>query len=221
MPFSPYDAAQHTIKRAEALIRLSARLSRRKELTQHLKDASERSARDDLRRLALVMAVAALDTYMHRLIVTQAYAHTNMPKKLADLTMRFEDLVEQADQAVIARKENRSARPKVAAKRLLRERLARETFQKHERVSEALAMAGKSQKWDAIAAAMPDAPTPAGIKARLNEIVERRNAIVHEGDYRRLDRPQRASLVDITPGEARDAVAFLSDLIDAIHTTIQ
>jgi hypothetical protein len=204
------------VGRARALVDLAARLSRG-DARQLVGAAGGRSVRDDLRRLAIVMAVAALDTYMHRLVVSRAYKRSPMPAKLADITVRFGDLVEQADLAVIAHKDDRDTRPRVAAKRLLRERLLRETFQRYERVSEALAMAGKPKSWREIAAAMPGSLKQEDVKTRLDALVERRNAIVHEGDYERLDRPQQAKVVLVSPREARDSVRFVSDLIEAIH----
>jgi hypothetical protein len=163
------------------------------------------------------VALAALDTYMHRLIVSRAYEHKEMPRNLAGVPIRFEDLIAQADAAVEARKEGRATRPKVRAKRILRERLAFETFQRYDRVGDALAMAGKPKSWAAIAAALPGSATPETLKDELNRIVDRRNAIVHEGDYVRQDRPRGATKVTITGTEARRCVRFVSELIDAIH----
>jgi hypothetical protein len=216
MPFTPHDAAQHMIARATALVALAARLSR-KDARQLVGTEGGRPVRDDLRRLAIVMAVAALDTYMHRLVVSRAYSQAPMPRTLADMTVRFGDLVNQADAAVVAHREARDTRPRVPAKRLLRERLLRETFQRYERVSEALAMAGKPKSWKEIAKAMPSSPTQEVVKMTLDTLVERRNAIVHEGDYERLDRPQRARVATVSPREARQSVKFISDLIEAIH----
>jgi hypothetical protein len=204
------------IGRAEALVALSARLSR-VDARQLLGDRVGRTVRDDLRRLAIVMAVAALDTYMQRLVVSNAYKQTPMPRKLADVTIRFGDLIELADAAVVASREDRNIRPRVPAKRLLRERLLRETFQRYERVGEAMAMAGKAKSWEDIAAAMPGGLTQEAVRSSLNSLVERRNAIVHEGDYERLDRPQRATVTRVSPREARQSVKFISDLIGAIH----
>jgi hypothetical protein len=142
------------IGRARALIDLAARLSR-KDARDLIGGRADRVVRDDLRRLAVVVAVGALDTYMHRLIVSRAYKQKPMPRKLADVTIRFGDLIEQAETAVAAHREGCDTRPKAPAKRILRERLLRETFQRHERVSEALAMAGKPQSWDEIAGPCP------------------------------------------------------------------
>jgi len=86
VPFTPHDAAAHTLSRAEGLL-----------------DAASGSrlpagVADDLRRLAVVMAVAAIDTYMHRLIVSRAYEHDELPGKLAGLNIPFEQALALADQ---------------------------------------------------------------------------------------------------------------------------
>ncbi len=88
MPFTPYDAGQDMVGRAQALIELAARLSRTDARTV-ISPLGGRPVRDDLRRLAIVVAVAALDTYMHRLVVSRAYSQKQMPSKLANVTVRF------------------------------------------------------------------------------------------------------------------------------------
>lgn len=208
MPFTPYDSATETISRARALLNTAGGAS------------VPAAVATDLRRLSVVMAVAALDAYMHRLVVTRAFEHDALPGGLAGLTVTFEQLLAEADDAVEARRQGRQARPRVRVKRVLRDRLQRETFQNADDVSRALGMAGKSGQWDAIAKAMsgPTRGDPKALKLQLNEFVKRRNAIVHEGDYARLDRPQTSRLVPLGPAAASDAVDFVSDLVDAIHS---
>lgn len=46
-----------------------------------------------MRRLSIVMAVAALDTYMHRLILERAFKHDELPKQLAQLDVSFKQLL--------------------------------------------------------------------------------------------------------------------------------
>lgn len=204
----PYDAATGTIARARALL-------------SHANQVGlPAGVPGDLRRMSVVMALAALDAFMHRLVVSSAYEHKAMPGGLAALTVTFDDLITQADAGVDARKADKNARPRVAAKRILRDRLLRETFQRYEDVARALSMAGKPKQWQNIAAKIPGSPTKEAVRDRLNTIVDRRNAIVHEGDYERLERPQTAKLVPITAGEARTDVDFLADVIDAIHAIL-
>lgn len=208
MPFTPYDAALDTIDRAQAFLDVADGFG--------LPDGVV----EDLRRLAVVMAVAALDTYMHRLVVARAYEHEELPGGLAGLTVGFGDLVSQAEASVKARREGRDARPKVRAKRVLRDRLLRETFQSPDDVSRALGMAGKSQSWPDIAAEMPGSWDSKALRKRLSAIVSRRNAIVHEGDYERQERPRTAKPIPIEETEAKDSVEFLANLIRAIRSVI-
>ncbi len=175
---------------------------------------------DDLRRMAIVMGVAALDTYMHRLVVHRVYEHKKLPNGIANLRMSFEHALEQADESnAVARAAPKKTRPRVALKRALRERLLRDSFQSFDSVSNALGMAGLKKQWQPIGANMTPVQTTDQIKERLNGIVRRRNQIAHEGDYVRLEKPQTARTNSITQAAADSDIAYLENLIDAIHTT--
>lgn len=177
--------------------------------------------RADLRRLSLVMAVAALDTYMHRLIVERAYSHEPLPPALAKLDIRFDQLLEQADATgVAARSEPHNSPPRVGTKRQLRDRLLRETFQSFDDVSRALSMAGQTKKWEAIGKEMDPPITPNQVRVRLNGVVTRRNKIVHEGDYERMERPRGAARNGMSHSDAQSNVEFMGELINAIHAVV-
>jgi RiboL-PSP-HEPN len=222
MPFTAYDAAVDSIKRARDLLAASrAGTQVRIRGRRILIPAPRGPVRSDMRRLSIVMAVAALDTYMHRLILERAYEHQELPGGLAKLTVQFEQLLAQADEAKeAARADPHNSRPRVAVKRLLRDRLLRETFQSSEEVSRALAMVGQRRVWDAIATNLTTPAPKEEVRARLDEIVMRRNQIVHEGDYRRLERPQNARCNAITRANAEADIDFIADLIDAIHAVV-
>lgn len=174
-----------------------------------------------MRRLSIVMAVAALDTYMHRLIIERVYTHQGLPGGLARLDVSFEQLLAQADEtASAARHSPHNSRPRVGVKRQLRDRLLRETFQSYEAVSRALGMVGRSGDWPAIGAQMSPPQQPSDIKRRLNRIVTRRNEIVHEGDYERLEKPRSPKRHSITTREAGGDIDFIAELIDAIHAVV-
>jgi len=147
-----------------------------------------------MRRLTVVMAVAALDTYMHRLIVERVYTHDELPSSLAKLDVTFEQMLNWADEAKAAARANpHNSRPRVAVKRQLRDRLLRETFQSYNDVGRAINMAGRARKWDEVGRRLNPRLRPHEIRNRLNGIVMRRNQIVHEGDYKRLERPRDAT----------------------------
>jgi hypothetical protein len=215
MPFRAHDAATDLVERARNL--LDASRSTHPRRTAGL----GRAVRADMRRLSIVMAVAALDTYMHRLILERAYEHANLPGALAKLEVRFDQLLASADDsAAAARKPRHNSRPRVAVKKQLRDRLLRETFQTYDDVSKALGMAGQGGKWELIGAGLDQPMTPAAVKARLNAITMRRNQIVHEGDYERKERPQTARQNEITYGDAKADIDFLAELINAIHDVV-
>lgn len=209
MAFDSYGAARHAIGRANDLLDASKSTS----LTL--------TVRGDMRRLGVVMAVAALDTYMHRLIVERVYEHEELPGGLARLDISFATLLAQADEAGRrARRNPHNSRPRVSVKRELRDRLLRETFQRQQDVSRALGMAGRSGNWDAISQRLTPPRSSADVRNRLNRIVDRRNQVVHEGDYQRLERPRGPRRNGMSYNDARGDINFLADLIDAIHATV-
>jgi hypothetical protein len=204
--FTPYNAATDCIGRANSLLTAAS-------------TPANAVIANDLRRVSVVMGVAALDTYMHRLIVERAYRHQRLPGRLARLTFSFRYALEQADTAgEAARAQPYNSRPRVPLKRALRDRLLLETFQRYDDVSDALGMAGLSGNWGPIGQALTPALQPDEIEGRLNAIVDRRNQIAHEGDYERLERPQTTRMNGITQPQAANDIAFLASLIDAIHS---
>jgi len=224
MAFNSYDAAVHTIERAHGLVRgARPNVFGRRSAGGLFKRSSTvpRDVRADMRRLSIVMAVAALDTYMHRLILERAFTHDALPKRLAQLDVNFEQLLAQADETRdAARAQPSNSRPRVGIKRQLQDRLLRETFQSFNAVSQALNMAGRKKEWTAIGDKMSPPLERNEIQRRLDGIVHRRNQIVHEGDYERLQKPQKAKLNEITQKQARADINFLAQLIDAIHAVV-
>jgi hypothetical protein len=145
------------------------------------------------------MAVAAIDTYMHRLVLRRvSTVRGELPKALRDLDVNFARLVELADTTVEGQRAKKKTRPWVAVKHALQERLLRETFQSYDAVANAMSMAGVKKGWSNVATYL--GWTADDIKTRLNAIVHRRNKIVHEGDLRRMARPQsiQHSPIDLT-----------------------
>jgi hypothetical protein len=165
------------------------------------------------------MAVAALDTYMHRLVVERAFQHDELPSDLARLSVSFEQLLAQADLTKgAARASPHNSRPRVQVKRALRDRLLRETFQNSDSVGRALAMAGRRREWRAIGLRMNPPASAERLQQRLDTIVQRRNQIVHEGDYVRQERPRRAVRNVLLYSQAKDDIDFIAELIEAIHS---
>ncbi len=82
-------------------------------------------------------------------------------------------------------------------------------------------MAGLPPNWKDIGKRLTPPLTPMAIKKRLGGIVTRRNHIVHEGDYVRLERPRENRTNPLDEQEASDDIAFVADLITAIHVVLE
>jgi hypothetical protein len=80
-------------------------------------------------------------------------------------------------------------------------------------------MAGRKKEWKAIGAISPSMDSDE-IRERLDAVVRRRNQIVHEGDYERLQKSQKAKLNVITQAQARSDLGFVAALIDAIYDVV-
>lgn len=207
MPFRPHDAATHALTRAENLLDAAN--------TADLPPA----VAGDMRRSSLVLAVAAVDAYMHRLIVDRFDMWGQIPGKLAERPIRLDQLVESGKASYrAARRPPFDNRPGVSVKNVLRNQLLSESFQSLRSIEDALTMAGASGLWGSIGSEL--GMTKAQISARLSPIVLRRNQIAHEGDYERLDRPRTPRLNQMNHDEVLSDIQFLRDLVNAIHAAV-
>lgn len=178
--------------------------------------------REDLRRLALVMGVVAIDAYMHwavlrRLSVVRRQGE--LPKALRQLQVPFEELAAIAESAVEGRRRRVHSRPWVQLKNAAQKRLLRMTIQSPQEVGDAMAMVGLTDGWRTIAGHMKAQPEE--VKQRLSRIVLRRNQIVHEGDIPRKARPRRVTLNAILRADVADDLDFLKSLLSALHKVMQ
>ncbi len=156
----------------------------------------------DLYRYGLVQAVAALDGYVHGVVLDRAVDVVlgRLPPGATSTRVGLEiGAVQQILAAASPADQELAARTHVA------QQLARETFQRPDDVSRALAMVGVSRVWSA---AFPS--DPAASKTRLSLVVDRRNRIVHSCDI------DPSSPGSVTPLSDTDALSA----IDTIETTV-
>jgi len=206
MPLSPKRAANTCLARAQSLLRASK-----------LAQVAPRT-REDLRRLALVMGVVAVDAYMHWAVLRQLSAvkrQGELPRVLGQLPVPFAELVSLAEAAVAGRNKGVNSRPWVQAKNAAQKCLLRMTFESSQEVGDAMAMVGVKDGWRSVAPAMGLGTEQ--VKDRLDRIVGRRNRIVHEGDLARQSRPRRVKLNPIARPELEDDLRFLKRLVEALH----
>ncbi|QPN32544.1 HEPN domain-containing protein [Diaphorobacter sp. JS3051] len=209
MPFHPINAANACVHRARRLLAFAE---------NQLPDPQ---IRGDLRRSALVLAVTAVDSYMHWLVYRRISAvrrEGDLPKVLAKLDIPFSDFASLADATLRARQEDHNLRPWVQVKNAVQRRLLTETFQSYDQVGTALSLAGIEKGWSKTANAL--GIKQGDIKTRLNQLVHRRNQIVHEGDIKRSSRPQKLQYNDVGQAEVSADVDWIEQLVAAIEQVV-
>lgn len=205
MPAKALDAASDVLNRADALLELE-------------QVAQPDLVKDDLRRMALALGVAALDTYLHWAI--RGVEIHKIPTALANLDVTFGELVEMGTKSVAARKHGINDRPATRARYVLNEKLLTMTFQSAKQVEAALAMVGVKKCWTKLAATYSTHTTPADLRQKLNDLSHRRNKIVHEGDIRRRQRPQKITHEKIRRSDVESDLAWLRRFVTALDHVI-
>lgn len=210
MTFLPKQAADSCIRRAQRFL----------ELADY--GLPVKRVKNDLRRMALVMAVTAIDSYMHVLIlrrIATVRRSADLPKALALLELPFSEIARLADASIEAQRENRASRPWVQVKASLQKRLLKETYQSFDQVGKALAIAGVDRPWSKIVVKLGE--TRDENKEWLNKLVKRRNQIVHEGDLERASRPRKLRFNKIDQAEAKQEIEWVNSLINAIDKVVK
>ncbi len=209
MPFQPITAANACIRRSRRLLALA---------NGKLPDTK---VKNDLRRSALVMVVAAVDSYMHWLVyrrLSEVRKEGDLPKSFAKLDIPFTDIAALADAVITRRQKKKDIRPWVQVKNAMQKRLLRETFQSYEQVGTAFSLAGIEKAWSRVADKFGTQAT--AIKLRLNHLVHRRNQMVHEGDIMRASRPQKLKYNEVEHAVIVADVDWTEQLIAAIEQVV-
>ncbi|MGH8427870.1 MAG: HEPN domain-containing protein [Gammaproteobacteria bacterium] len=209
MPFFPHQAANSCLRRARRLLNVAR--------TQ----GTGSRARDDLRRMALVMGVTAIDSYMHGIIyrrLSDVRWKKALPKALRTLQISFEDFAALADASIDAQREGRRSRPWVQVKNVVHSVLLTQTFQSFEQIGRAFALSGIEKGWAKVSDEIGEPAQT--IKNRLNPLVHRRNQIVHEGDMARMSRPQKLSFNSIDKAAVADDLDWIEKLLTGIQAVV-
>ena len=174
-------------------------------------------------RSSLVSAISALDRFLHDLItenLLKTLARREPPRCLTEFPICVGDTEKVLCRALAARRPGgRRTRPRTVLKAVFREALNRQTFQGSRQVEQALRMLGLKKPWTKISEKLRE--TPEGARSRLDEIVRRRNQIVHEGDVQHRSRPRSVKLNDIHTTEVRRRIAWLYMLGHAIEALVR
>lgn len=202
MSVSSLQAATDVLDRADALLTLDV-------------EPTPEAVRADIRRMAWALGSAAIDTYFHWRVRTVDLG-AEIPKALKQLSVTFGDLLESGNKSVDARQRNISDRPTVRARNALHREILIDSYQSVRGIEKALSLVGAKKYWEPISSSLGESVTD--IKTRLNTIANRRNRIVHEGDIKRLSKPQRITHDALEAGEVEPQLAWIRSFLSAVDS---
>lgn len=167
----------------------------------------------DLLRWQWVLAVSALDKYIHDLV---AAGMVEQFLNIRPTTSKYNAF--QLSMNVIS---NISAAPVPEIE--FRNEVVRKNsylaFQDPDKIADALSFIwNEPNKWVVISRNMATYIEPTTLKTKLKNIVLRRNQIVHEGDCLSTNMPLEQQ--PITLSDTKDVIRFITELVDAIDASV-
>lgn len=167
----------------------------------------------DLLRWQWVLAVSALDKYVHDIVsagMVEQYRNRRpaTPKFNAfQLSMNVISILSY------------SPAPEIDFRNEVVRRNSYLAFQEPDKIADALSYIwNEPHKWETISRNMATPIDPATLKTKLKNIVVRRNQIVHEGDCLSTNLPLTKQ--PISYSDTEDVVHFITELVNAIDTSI-
>ena len=167
----------------------------------------------DLLRWQWVLAVAALDKYIHDIVrigmvdeFSERRVHTSKYNTF-QLSMNTFSAISS------------SLTPAIEFEKEVVHRNSYLAFQDPDKIADALAYIwDKPNKWDIISSNMKTLISAKDLKTKLKNIIVRRNQIVHEGDC--LFTTMSLSQQPICLSDTEDVIRFITELVEAIDKSI-
>lgn len=202
VPVTPLDASYDVLDRAEGLLKFDGG-TETVPLLQY-----------DVRRQALSMAVAALDTWMHWSI--RRVDLRTLSNRLGALEVPFSTLVDMAEHSISSRNVGIQDRPRVRARNALNEQLLTMTFQNARQWEYGFNLLGIRSGLTSAGAGMTPPESKSSVEDHLNRLSHRRNKIVHEGDLVRRIRPQTIRREVLLRSDIDEDIAWIRRFLGAV-----
>lgn len=167
----------------------------------------------DLLRWQWVIAVSALDKYIHDIVrigMIQEFLGTRAR------TVKFDSFkIDLANYSQLLNSPN----PEIEFEREIIRQHGYQSFQRPDNISDALGYIwSDTHKWDVISQNMPTPISATDLKTKLNNIVVRRNQIAHEGDCYAPILPLQQTA--ISKSDVVDVISFITELVEAISLSV-
>lgn len=167
----------------------------------------------DLLRWEWVLAVSAFDKYIHDIVRIGMIEEFLGRRSETDKYKSFRITVPLYSMMLS------SQSPELIFENEIIRQHGIQAFQTPEKVGDALSFIWtENHKWQVISGNMKNTITERDLKTKLNNIVIRRNQIVHEGDCIKSVFPLKQQT--ISESDAKDVIGFISELVAAIHLSV-
>jgi hypothetical protein len=171
----------------------------------------------DLLRSAVMLAVSALDRYVHERVVKNIISALKAPT----LNKQQEEFVLPVKVAMqisqrIAASKNKNMRPSNEIRNAIQDSLHKRPFQAWRDIEYAFQLIGIDNLSGKLQTAYGTGDMKA-IKNRLNGLVHRRNLIAHEGDIKRTKRAGKLTRNEISTGYVQSEIDFLRDFVNKLE----
>ena len=163
----------------------------------------------DILRSELVMAVSALDQFIHELVRTGMLGAYNGNRAQTEACLRFQVTLGSALQGIFTPTSDSWLEDQI------RIRHGYQSFQDPTRLAEAIRLISDVQLWDEVANHLR--LTSQDVSQRLRLIVTRRNQIAHEAD---MDPSYGGRLWPIDFDMVDDSINFIGQVAEIIYTVV-
>ena len=164
----------------------------------------------DMLRSELVLAVSALDYFIHEIVRLGMLEIYNGNRQSTDQFQRFQISMANVSNAILDPSKHEWLEREII------DQHSRQSFQSYDNIANAVRLFYGRSPWPEVSARIN--METQDIKDRLNLIVDRRNKIVHESDMRRPSYlNQRFPIEDQM---VEDAVAFIERISEAIYEVV-
>lgn len=217
---TPKAAFDQIIDRSERLVALNGELAAGTALATVMTADQRVALNEDVLRSAIVLALSALDRYVHDRVtkgIAAAYKNPTLTREQEDFTVPVAVAFEIATKAAKSNQTTKQTRAANIVRNQIQEILHKRPFQSWREIEVAFSLIGITGIAGHIQAAMSLSNiTP--VKTELNEIVRSRNLIVHEGHIRRHQRGGKPALLEIDAAAVKKAVTFLKQFVGHLET---
>ena len=163
----------------------------------------------DILRAAFVLAVSALDYYIHEVVRIGMLEIYRGQRPETSAFSRFQISLSSLRQAL-----NEAASNDYLLENEIRQRHSYQSFQRPDKIAEAIRLISDKQLWKEVAVKMDIPAQEKEIKEQLSRIIGRRDQIAHEAD---IDRNYPDTRCPIDQVFVTEKVDFLEQVVESIH----